>query len=490
MTIKVRIFLGFSVLLVAGTAALARWLASDISLQPLRATEESLVETATLLASVVANSSQPGALDLEPLRQTVAGALSSELAARIYELDKTSLSLRVYATDTQGLVVYDSDGGRAQGQDYSQWNDVARTLKGEYGARATRSDPSDFYSTVLFVAAPIRVDGQLAGVVAVGKPVASLKLFMAAASRNVVMASLVAALIAALASLLIATWITAPVRRLATHAEAIASGRRPPLPNLGAGEIAALGQAFETMRDALEGKHYVEDYIRSLTHEIKGPLSAIRAAGELLEEEGMPQEDRQRFFTNIRTESARLQLLVDRLLELAAVEARKSLHAPAAFDVVELVQDVVASAHPLARQKSLLFDVETPERLSLHGDRLLIRQALFNLVRNAIAATPGSGKITLQVHADPDRVSFEVLDTGPGIPAFALPRVFEKFYSLASTPEGDPGTGLGLPFVREVALLHGGEASIENRPAGGARAMLRLPLQQPTRPSTPRPLPA
>lgn len=481
MTIKARIFLGFSVLLAGGTLALAWWLASGIRLQPLKATEESLVETATLLASLVASSSHQLALDLEPLRQTVEGALASELAATIYELDKTSLSLRVYATDARGIVVYDSEGDSAVGEDYSQWNDVARTLKGEYGARATRSDPADFYSTVMYVAAPIRIDGQLAGVVTVGKPVSSVKLFMASASRSVVAASLVAALVAAVASLLIATWITVPVRRLAAHAEAIAGGQRPPFPSLGAGEIAALGRAFESMRDALEGKHYVEDYVRSLTHEIKGPLSAIRAAGELLEEEGMPREDRQRFLANIRTESARLQLLVDRLLDLAAVETRRSLHAPATLDVVEVVQDVVASAHPLARQKGIILDVDAPERLSLLGDRLLIRQALFNLLKNAIAATPSPGQVTVRVHPENERVDLVVLDTGPGVPEFALPRVFEKFYSLPSTPDGDPGTGLGLPFVREVALLHGGEASLENRPEGGARATLRLPLQQPTR---------
>lgn len=477
MTIKVRIFLGFFVFLTLGLVLLTRWLLSDIRPQPLKATEESLVETANLLASLVESASTPEGLAVEPLRAVVARASARDLGARIYELDKTAFTLRVYVTNQRGRVVYDSDGDRAVGQPYAGWNDVARTLKGQYGARATRSDPEDFYSTVLYVGAPVRVGGKIVGVVSVGKPVASLKLFMTEASRGVVAASLVAALVAAAASLGIATWITRPVRRLAAHAEAVGRGQRPPLPNLGRGEIAALGRAFEAMRDALEGKRYVEDYVRTLTHEIKGPLSAIRAAGELLEEEGMPVEDRRRFLGNIRSECARLQLLVDRLLELAAVEARKSLRTAAPVDVAALVREVESSAQPLARQRGLELEADIAELPTLVGDELLLRQALFNLVHNALVATPAPGRVTVAARASAQAVEIAVLDTGPGVPAFALPRVFDKFYSLTPSANGSPGTGLGLPFVREVALLHGGEAALANRPEGGACATLRLPLR-------------
>ncbi|HPC81816.1 MAG TPA: two-component system sensor histidine kinase CreC [Thermoanaerobaculaceae bacterium] len=476
MTIKIRIFLGFFAFLTLGLIVLTRWLLSDIRPQPLKATEESLVETANLLASLVECASTPERLDVGPLREVVARASARQFGARIYELDKTAMSLRIYVTNARGRVVYDSDGDRAVGQPYAGWNDVARTLRGEYGARATRSDPADFYSTVLYVGAPVRVGGRIVGVVSVGKPVASLKLFMTGASRSVVAASLVAALVAGVASLGIATWIARPLRRLAAYAEAVGRGERPPLPSLGRGEIAALGRAFEAMRDALEGKRYVEDYVRSLTHEIKGPLSAIRAAGELLEEEGMPDEDRRRFLGNIRSECARLQLLVDRLLELAAVEARKSLRTAVPVDVAALVREVVATAEPLARQRELELSAEVGEVPPLAGDELLLRQALFNLVHNALAATPSPGRVTVEARAAANAVEVAVRDTGPGVPSFALPRVFEKFYSLTPAANGSPGTGLGLPFVREVALLHGGEAALTNRPEGGACATLRLPL--------------
>lgn len=481
MSIKGRIFLGFFTFLAIGLALLTYWLLKDIRPQPLKATEESLVETSTLLASLVEQGSTAGSLNLQPLRAAVEGALARELEAHIFELDKAGLSLRVIATDARGIVQYDSEGGRAEGENFSTWNDIGRTLKGRYGARATRSDPADFYSTVLFVAAPVRVGGEIVGVVSVGKPVASIKLFMTNASRQVIAATLVALLIAAAASLAIATWITMPLRRLGVYAEAVGRGQRPPLPALGRGEIATLGRTFEGMRDALEGKRYAESYVRALTHEIKGPLSAIRAAGELLEEESMPPVDRRRFVANIRSECTRLQTLIDRLLELAAVEARKTLGAAPPVDMTSLVQEVLHSAASLAHRKGVVLESTVQTLPSVVGDALLLRQALFNLVLNAVNATPAGGRITVGAQTDARSVTLTVADTGPGVPSYALPRVFDRFYSLTPTANGTPGSGLGLPFVREVALLHGGEARLENRPEGGACATLRLSLRPPAR---------
>jgi len=489
VSIKLRIFLGFFIFLAIGLTLLTYWLLKDIRPQPLKTIEESLVETSTLLASLVEQGSTAGSLNLQPLRAAVEGALGRELDARIYELDKVGLSLRVLATDGRGIVVYDSEGDRAMGEDFSKWNDIARTLKGRYGARATRSDPGDFYSTVLFVAAPVRVGREIVGVVSVGKPVTSLKLFMTNASRQVIAATLVALLVAAVASLAIATWITIPLRRLGAYAEAVGRDQRSPMPALGHGEIATLGRTFEGMRDALEGKRYVESYVRALTHEIKGPLSAIRAAGELLEEEGMPPADRRRFVANIKSECMRLQTLIDRLLELAAVEARKTLGAAGPVDMTVLLQEVVGSATPVAHRKGVRLESTAQTLPAVVGDSLLLRQALYNLVQNAINATPSGGQVTLDAQDDARGVTLTVTDTGPGVPAYALPRVFDRFYSLTPTPTGTPGSGLGLPFVREVALLHGGEARLENRSGGGARATLRLALQPARRRTRQRPSP-
>ena len=137
----------------------------------------------------------------------------------------------------------------------------------------------------------------------------------------------------------------------------MSEGRRPPLPVLRPQEVAELGTTLESMRDALDGRRDVEGLVRALTHETKAPLSAIRASAELLGED-MPEEDRRRFLESIRAETERLQRLVDRILELSALEARKSLGDVQPLDLAEVGREVAESARPLAAQKRLSLGVD------------------------------------------------------------------------------------------------------------------------------------
>jgi two-component system, OmpR family, sensor histidine kinase CreC len=480
VSVRLRLFLGFFLLLAAGLVALLRWVTTDLRPQPLKATEESLADTAQVLASLLESRVVAGRIDCSDLAAAVDIATRRTLDAKIYELTKRKVALRVYVTDRRGRVIYDSDGGRDVGRAYAGWNDVHRTLKGEYGARATRSDPNDFFSTVLYVAAPIRSGEAIVGALSVGKPVASVKEFMTNASRDVLLAGLVALVLVGLLSLGLATWITLPIKRLTAYAEAISEGRRPAPPRLDSSEVGTLGRAFESMRDALEGKHYVEGYVRSLTHEIKGPLTAIRAAAELLEEP-MPDADRRHFVANVRTESRRLQLMVDRMLELSALESRKTLEIVEPVDLGAVIDDVLAAARPVAVQRGVALETDRADSPTVRGDRFLIRQALHNLVQNALDFTPSGGTVRVGARAAGPHACLTVSDTGPGVPEYALPRVFERFYSVGTAANGGGRTGLGLAFVREVAALHCGEATLDNRPEGGAIATVTLAIAGPTR---------
>jgi two-component system sensor histidine kinase CreC len=114
------------------------------------------------------------------------------------------------------------------------------------------------------------------------------------------------------------------------------------------------------------------------------------------------------------------------------------------------------------------------ESLAVQGDRFLLAQALENLLDNAIGFSPANGEIALELRRESDAMVLRVRDSGPGVPDYAERRVFERFYSLPR-PDGARSSGLGLSFVREVASLHGGQASLGNRHEGGALAELRLP---------------
>jgi two-component system sensor histidine kinase CreC len=139
----------------------------------------------------------------------------------------------------------------------------------------------------------------------------------------------------------------------------------------------------------------------------------------------------------------------------------------------ELLEAVREAAE--MRAAGLDLSVRGTPGLRLSGDPFLLRQALSNLLDNAIAFSPPGAEVVLAAEAADDRVQLSVRDHGPGIPDYARERIFERFYSLARPGSGLRSSGLGLPFVREVARLHGGDIVLRNHPDGGAEAVLTLP---------------
>jgi two-component system sensor histidine kinase CreC len=475
ITLRTRLFIAFLLLTGLGFYALTRWLLDDLRPRYLATMEESLVDSATVLSSLLAADIRDGAIDPRRMRAAFHHAGRQRFSAKIYEMTKDRVNMRVYVTDRRGIVVFDSDHGRDEGKDYSRWNDVCRTLRGEYGARATRAQPDDPTSETLYVASPIRVGDEIAGVLTVAKPANSLTLFVQTAKKNIIGAGVLAGLVVVLLGMAVSHWITRPIRALTAHARAVRDGQRAPVPALGRSEIGLLGEAFEEMRDALEGKQYVESYVQALTHEMKSPLSAIQGAAELLDED-MPSEERRRFLDNIRAEAGRMRDLVDRLLELSSLESRKELRDVEDILVRDLVAEIRSSVAPLLSEKGLSLQEDIPGNLAVKGERFLVRQALANLLQNAIAFSPRQGIIRAEAEEKAGRAEIRILDGGPGIPEYALGRVFERFYSLRRPDTGKKSSGLGLTIAREVALLHGGDVRLENRAGGGACAILALPL--------------
>lgn len=275
---------------------------------------------------------------------------------------------------------------------------------------------------------------------------------------------------------LFSAWLTYPIRNLIEYAKAIRDGRRTSRPNLGHSEMRALGLAFEEMRDALEGKDYINRYVQTLTHEMKSPVAAIQGAAELLQEE-MPLEDRRRFLANIQTESTRIQEVIDSLLLLASVESRKSLDRTVSVNLREVVEAALEKVAVRISVRAIEVSCCFPEGVAptVHGDAFLLERAILNLLENAVTFTPEGGAIALSISQAADNWQIVVEDSGPGIPAFALPRVFERFYSLPRPGTGRKSSGLGLAFVREAILLHGGTVELANNTGVGARALILLP---------------
>jgi len=472
--IRTWLFAAFLVLAGAGFFALVRWILDDLRPRFLATMEESMVDTATLFASLLSSQLKEGEIQTQDLRMAFDAAQKRRFAARIYEVMKTQVNTRVYVTDRSGVVLFDSDNGRDEGKDYYRWNDVLRTLRGEYGARTSLRDRSDPFSDVLYVASPI-VDGdEIIGVLTVCRPTDDVALFMKTARRKITLAGVVAAVAVVGVGMLVSVWITRPIEKLTRYAKAVRDGKRVPPPKLGGGEIGTLGVAFEEMRRALEGKQYVEDYVQTLTHQMKSPLSAIRGAAELLEEDMAPEQRRQ-FLENLRLESGRIHDLVERMLQLSALENRDQLRDVEKIDLYELVLEIRESLNPVLSEKGVRVDTENARPVVIRGERFLIRQALANLLQNAVDFSDAGGEVRVTLTDQDEEAEVGIWDDGPGIPDYALERVFDRFYSLQRPDTGKKSSGLGLAFVREVAHLHGGKAALDNRPEGGAVATLTLP---------------
>lgn len=472
MKIGLRILCGY--FLVVGLAA---WFLLNVFMEQVKpgvrsTLEDTLVDTSQLLASLVANDIRDGRLDDSVVLQRMQHYAQRAIDVNINGVRKRTLDYRIYITDRHGVVLFDTSG-RDVGKDYARWNDVYLTLQGKYGARSTRANPDDEMSTVMHVAAPIRDGGDIIGVLTVAKPNASVQAFVERSQRIILQRGAILLLLSLLIGLAFAWWLHHALGKLMAYIAAVEAGRKVALPPLGRSEIGILGRALDAMRTRLEGKEYVEQLMHTLTHELKSPIAAIQASAELLQED-MPAEERSRFLGNILEQNARQRQLIDKLLALVRVEKQQRLDAPEPIAVAPLLAQVAQDAAASLAARGVLLEVHAIEA-QVPGDALLLRQALGNLLENAIGFAPQGSRIDLRANREGQGIAISVRDRGEGIPPYALERVFERFYSLPR-PSSGKSTGLGLPFVREVALLHGGTVDVGNHAEGGALARLWLPL--------------
>ncbi|NJD06328.1 MAG: two-component system sensor histidine kinase CreC [Methylococcaceae bacterium] len=473
MKLSVRLFLGYFLIVAVAGQLVLMLMVRQIGPGVRIALEGSLVDTANLLAELAAPALRSGRLNDGDFAAAVRRYASRPVTAEIYRFTKRSLDYRIYVTDDRGIVLFDS-ANRAVGQDYSRWNDVARTLQGRYGARSSLDDPADRKSSVMHVAAPIRDGDRLIGVLAVAYPTALLQPIVETSEAEVRRAALWLFGAALLFGGLFSWRLTRAIDLLVNYARAVTAGAKAAAPKLRSPEMATLARALETMREELEGRQYAERYVQTLTHEMKSPLAAIRGAAELLEDP-LDEADRRRFAGHVREQSERLTRLIERLLDLAALEHRQTLAEPVLIDAAELLRETAESATPRLAGTQVELRLETPEGLMVRGEAFLLRQALSNLLDNAIDFAPPASSVELTANATDGWIEFAMRDHGPGIPDFAAERLFERFFSLPRPATGRKSTGIGLAFVREVALLHNGRIEVANAEGGGVLARLTLP---------------
>lgn len=473
MTFRSRIALIFLALNAVGIVYLSYLVLGELKPRYREAVEESLTDSAEVFAAQIAQDALGGQLQLDQFIAGYQAAKQRKLGAVIYSFPKTTLDLRIYVTDAKGLLLYDSERPGNVGQDYSRWNDVQRTLQGKYGARTTRDDLSNPSSTVLYVAAPVILDGKIAGVVSVGKPAANINQFISRAQTKLVTLASAIFLAELIAVILMSLWITVPLKKLVQYADEVRVGKKAVAPRTSLPEVKELGAALEGMRAALEGKEYVEQYVQTLAHELKSPLAAIQASAEILHGNPAPG-DAARFLRSIESEAVRMREALEALLELAKVERLPAIQDPTVVSVTEIITAAVERLGPLSSRRQIQILADIDPTLKVRGDKILLERVIENLLKNSIEFSPSGTTIEVRAWLDQLHIKVEIRDHGSGIPEFARNRIFDRFFSL-QRPDGAKSSGIGLAIVKEIMELHAGAVEVLNAEGGGARALLTFP---------------
>ncbi len=459
----------------AGFYMLYNYLTDDLENQTFQATEEALIDTAHILSAVIETEVEQDSIDSKSLEKALTNAHNREFLARVHNLTKTKVGTQVYITDAKGIVIYDSKENKLVGVDLSRDNDVYLALRDEYGARSTRTNELDPHSSVLYVGVPIKKNDKVIGALTVYKPQQDVRLFITSRKKWISLSVTMIAVGIIVFTVSVFAWIFRPIGKLTRYAHSISRGERPVMPHLGRGrEVNTLGSALKEMRETLDGRSYIENYTQILTHELKSPLAAIRGSSELLTEE-MPVEQRNKFIDNIHNETIRSQKIIDGLLRLAQLEAQPHLIRREDINLLKLVKELRQDHIDRLSPKDLDLQINIDTGLTIQGDPTLLKAALANLLENAIHFSPKKGTIRLEAILNKDNVVINLLDEGPGIPDYALDRIFERFYSISKPESKQKSSGLGLAFVKEIIELHQGCISIINTKIGGAFVGIKLP---------------
>jgi signal transduction histidine kinase len=284
---------------------------------------------------------------------------------------------------------------------------------------------------------------------------------------------------------------TTPLRRLTEAARSLAEGnlamriKRADV-RAGSSELSELAVQFNAMADQVEesvemirrDRDRSRDFLADVSHELRTPIAALLTFNELLTERaGDDPAARAEFLESSRVQLERLDWLAQNLLELSKLESGLVLLDLRPEDLRTAVESAVEQATPAARRRKLELTVSLPEGpLRIRHDPPRIGQVLTNLIGNAIKFTPPGGKVSIALNPHRDGARIDVTDTGVGIDASELPRIFDRFYrgSRANEARGS-GSGLGLAIVRSIVDMHHGSIAVDSRLGTGSRFTVILP---------------
>jgi signal transduction histidine kinase len=320
--------------------------------------------------------------------------------------------------------------------------------------------------------------------VLVGRDIGDLRRAAWGLFLNVALAGIATLGVAIFGGWFVAGRALAPIKRISRTARAMSEG------DLNA-RIAVeqtdseLEQVASTLNDAFDRLRLVVEqerrFIADASHELRTPISVLRAESEwALDRERTPQQYKEALTVGRRA-ALRMQDIVERLLALVRADVAPDVREPAPVAMRTLIDDVVAWLAPVAQARSVRLSV-CGDPFTVNGDAEQLREALSNVIANAILYNTPGGSVAIATRESGATARIEVADTGIGIPAEAVPRVFDRFFRVDKARSRDMGgSGLGLSIARTIFVAHGGDVTCTSEPGVGSMFVISLPAMTPSR---------
>jgi signal transduction histidine kinase len=245
--------------------------------------------------------------------------------------------------------------------------------------------------------------------------------------------------------------------------------------------VFGLALTIRAVSHELEVARMKSDFVSTVSHEFKSPLTSIRQLAEMLQSGRVPSEERrQQYYDVLLEQSERLALLTDNILSLARIEEGRAEFTFESTDVSALLTSVVSSIQERVRHEGFAIELQAAGSIPfVAADRSALLQAVTNLIDNAIKYSGGSKKILVTAIIEEQSLAISVRDFGIGIKKEDIPKLFERFYRGGDElTRSVKGSGLGLTLVKEIVQAHRGKVRVESEPGKGSTFIILLPLPQ------------
>lgn len=461
-SIRLRMTVTFLLLIALVMLATGLVLLNMLEKYYLSSAEENLKRTGKLTAEFV----------LTYLREDADAVLLSSVAENFSQ----QINARVLIISPQQMVLGDSlRVGGLLGTKMER-AEIEAVFQGKIGQSIQYSHLSNQW--VLQVALPVEENGALRGAVFLAASLQPVYETLFAIRRLFLWATFGAMLFAGVLIVLFTRHLTEPIQKLTIAAQQLAEGQLDQhIPVHSHDEIGRLAEQFNIMAAKVKEMNYrLTRFVADVSHELRTPLSSIHICLQTLQDYQMEPAEQKEFLEDANHETQRMIYLVEDLLEITRrqeVADKREI-----FPLAEQLEEVIAATRSRAERKGLQFFAEIPADLpKLYLSAVDLKRVLFNLLDNALKYTPTGGWVKLSVSPGEKGLFFTVQDTGCGLPAEALPHIFERFYRVDKARSRHlGGTGLGLAICREIIEHYGGEIGVlESREGAGSTFYFTLP---------------